>query len=434
MTLPLDSFRSVLGYNPWHFWGWDTSSVRAMTSKCNGMVMEYAWQDADITGRSDMRREIERAEQRLKNVLGYRPGPEFVEATIRYPAYFDARMTRYADVDARGRRLAVQVGEGLIRAVGKMTRQAVLIAAPVVYSDTDGDGLNDTFTVTVAGGAALIPNLSEVAIYVPTGDRTGDVTISERWRIAPIQARVSGLNLIITGRAWVMAKPILYEGLLASGGIDPLVPANYLSTVSLYRLYADPNGYTVDDSQAVLIWESLPLPGCAIACCGGVPALSSDPDAVGYAVARSGIRDARLGYLTPGESVISSNGAWIETGWSNCRQPDRVIIRFQAGAQLDALDGPSPSIPSALPGNNIRFDEVITRLAIAQMTRRLCACEDANQEWYRWQFDLSRAAGANDEQYRISEADLGNPFGTRAGEVYAWRQVRLSALPSVAIA
>lgn len=427
MTLPLDSFRRILGYNPWHFWGFDTSSIRPMTSKCNGLVMEYAWQDADIIGRSDMRREIQRAEQRLKNLLGYRPGPEFVEVTLPYPRLQDARMNRLVPVDASNRRLAVYAGEGMIRAVGKMTRVVIDPAAAVTYDDLDGDGLDETFTISAA--TALVSDPSEVAIYVPAAERVDDLSISERWRITPINVTIAGGVVTITGKAWIMARPILYEGLLAQAGIDPTDANNFLDEVELYRLYADPDGTTTDDSQAVLIWESMPIPRCASACCGFSTPTVSDPAAVGYAIARSGIRDARRGLLTPGESVWNTDGTWSDISWDACREPDRVILRFYAGAYLDSLDG-----PTVQPGLNIRFDEIITRLAIAGMTRRLCACEEANQEWYRWQFDLSRSAGVNDEQYSISPEDLNNPLGTRAGEVHAWKAIKNTALPSVAIA
>lgn len=428
MTLPLESLRSTLGYNPWHFWGWDTSMIRPMTSKCNGLVMEYPWQDADVVGRSDMRREIQRAEQRLKNLLGYRPGPEFVEVEVPYPKLPDPRMSRLFNMDARGRRIGVFAGEGMIREVGKMTRVVVDPAAALTYSDEDSDGLDDTFTLSVI--TALVTDPSEVAIYVPFADRTNDTSLSERWRIAPVQVTIAGGVVTVTGRAWMMAKPILYEGLLASQGIDPTDASKYLDEVEVYRLYADPNGYTTDDSQAVLIWESNPLPACATSCCGFTSGIVSDPAAVGYAVARSGVRDATNGFLTPGEAIYNANGTWSDVSWTQCREPDRVILRFLAGACLQALDGGNVT-PSAM---NICWDDVIAHLAIAQMTRRLCACEEASQEWYRWQFDLSRSAGVNDEQYSIAQEDLGNPLGTRAGEVYAWKQIKHSALPSVAIA
>ena len=48
----------------------------------------------------------------------------------------------------------------------------------------------------------------------------------------------------------------------------------------------------------------------------------------------------------------------------------------------------------------------------------------ANREVARWQFDLARSSGADDEAYVTSPSDLENPFGTRRGHVDAWRTVR----------
>jgi hypothetical protein len=67
----------------------------------------------------------------------------------------------------------------------------------------------------------------------------------------------------------------------------------------------------------------------------------------------------------------------------------------------------------------------VARLAAAELARPICACDEANREIFRWQFDLARTAGAGDEAYgAIAAGDLDNPFGTRRGHVYAWRQVK----------
>jgi hypothetical protein len=69
--------------------------------------------------------------------------------------------------------------------------------------------------------------------------------------------------------------------------------------------------------------------------------------------------------------------------------------------------------------------KIAARLYYAvELARPLCACDEANRELYRWQFDLARTGGSNDESYTsVSAADLDNPFGTRRGHVYAWRFV-----------
>jgi hypothetical protein len=98
--------------------------------------------------------------------------------------------------------------------------------------------------------------------------------------------------------------------------------------------------------------------------------------------------------------------------WSAFREPDRILVRYLAGQ------------PLANQQMTEKWQVIVARLAAAELARRICACDEANQELYHWQFDLSRAAGANDEQYSISPPDLDNPLGTRRGQVWAWKQIR----------
>jgi len=72
-----------------------------------------------------------------------------------------------------------------------------------------------------------------------------------------------------------------------------------------------------------------------------------------------------------------------------------------------------------------KFQVAVARMAAAELARPICACDEANRELYRWQFDLARTGGANDESYgAVSATDLDNPFGTRRGHVYAWRMIK----------
>src|SRR6185369_16921871 len=92
----------------------------------------------------------------------------------------------------------------------------------------------------------------------------------------------------------------------------------------------------------------------------------------------------------------------------------RVTVRYLAGFPL-ASDGQMQE----------PYRTMVARLAAAELARPICACDEANRELYRWQFDLARTAGSGDEAYgAVSAEDLNNPFGTRRGHVYAWKQVK----------
>jgi hypothetical protein len=104
---------------------------------------------------------------------------------------------------------------------------------------------------------------------------------------------------------------------------------------------------------------------------------------------------------------------WYSINWSVYREPDRVLVRYLAGYPLDQN------------GNMDRkWRTIVARLAMAELGKRIAAAEVANRELWHWQYDLARAAGANDEQYAIGANDLENPFGTLRGQVYAWKQVK----------
>jgi len=123
--------------------------------------------------------------------------------------------------------------------------------------------------------------------------------------------------------------------------------------------------------------------------------------------------------VTIGESVYdaaSDSWALARNYGYYCRPPDRVIVRYRAGW------------PTEKGRVSIRFREAISALAAAELVRPICACESANRKLYDYQFDLSRSAGVNDEQYATSQDVLTNPFGTRRGHVRAWRAVEDSML------
>lgn len=107
---------------------------------------------------------------------------------------------------------------------------------------------------------------------------------------------------------------------------------------------------------------------------------------------------------------------WAAANWSNCSVPDRVLVRYLAGWPLE--NGQMAK----------SWARVVAMLSAGELPPLVCACEEAHRELHRWQFDLSRAAGEMDEQYSISQEDLNNPWGTRRGQVLAYKQARGTGL------
>ncbi len=431
---PLDTFRRVFQWNPRHFWGMAGTGKAKVTAKCLGLLREYGWQDQDAAARSGVREAMALAEVRLAERLGFRIAPGYAEATLPYPRLGDLHLQRAIPAGADGRRLALQLPEGEVRALGVEARTVVgdvpqvgtvpyvgaSPAAPyLIYRDRDNDGYPDQFEAAIA---TTLTDPAEIAVYVAAADRWDGSGLSERWRILPARVTIAGGVATITGPAWLCARPVLYQGEDGDplNGLDPAATSTYLTAMTVARRYTDPSGTTLATAQAVLTWESLPWPSWA--CCVGS---ASDPAAVAQAVARVGIRDAAVGLVTPAQAVYDATaGTWAQVwDWAalGCREPDRVTIRYLAG--LPARDDGTPVDPWAT---------AVCRLAAADLARPVCSCQSANSEIARWQQDVSQT-GATDALFQ-APPDFANPFGSRRGQIDAWRQViDARQLPGISI-
>ena len=414
--LPLYSFFEILGFHPWHAFGIAGTGDLAVSTGCDTLVRRYEWQNSDAVGTKAIEMAIETAESKLTQYLGYSPAPHYVTEVQPWPRLADGGARHFA-AGGDWRWLTVQTTEGQIRAVGVETVAAISTNAAVTYTDEDGDGFDDTFTVSAA---TTLTDASQVAVYFSSADRFNgwgsSTALSPRWRLQPVQITISGGTVTVRGPKQLCVKPIKYEGVVNIGanGLDPNTAGNFVTTLDIYRRYTAIDGNTVDTSQAVIIWETRPSHGwwccctsCAVSAYGGS---SYDPAAVAQAVARVGIRDARRGLLTPAESSYdATTGIWSSLDWTVCAEPDRVTLRYLAGFPLGS-DGHMQE----------PFRTVVARLAAAELARPVCGCDAANRELYHWQFDLSQTA-KGDELFGISQENLNNPLGTRRGHVQAWK-------------
>src|SRR5262245_33449891 len=123
MTLPLDTFRAVLGLSPWPFWQFGQAQVSGaivpIISKCSTLTFEYDWQGNDEAGRESVRRAIVDAEEKFLSYMQFRAMPTYTDyAVVDWPRYYEANLTRWNDIDATGRRIAALAPEGYIQAMG----------------------------------------------------------------------------------------------------------------------------------------------------------------------------------------------------------------------------------------------------------------------------------------------------------------------------
>lgn len=408
--LPLETWRNIMGYHPYHFFQLANSGNIPLDG-CNDLVWSYPWMSHDAASRQDVRNAIISAESILTRYLNYSPAPRYVDQTYPWPPLADGAQ-RWGAAGADWRWLTVQTDEGYVQAAG--VEQLTLLGTPVlVYSDPDGDGLQDTWTLTIA---TSITDASQIAVYYAAADRLNSAAVGDDWRILPVTVTIAAGTATVRGRSWQVVRPILYEG-FTSDALDPLTISNFVTTLDVYQRTTNAGGLTILDSQGVITWETRPSHGwwCCCGCqvnattFGGSP---FDPAAVALSVARVGIRDKRRGLLTPSEaSYDATTGIWSALDWTVCAQPDRVTLRYLAGFPL-ATDG-----IMAEP-----YRTVVARLAAAELGRTICGCDYANRELYKWQFDISQTA-RGDELFGISTENLNNPLGTRRGHVQAWKLI-----------
>lgn len=418
--LSLEEFRKVIGMNPWHYWELEADvGVAEVTSNCNDIVSKYSFQSTDAVGRNDIEQAIETAEARLFELLNFWPAPKYSEKTISFPTLSDPRFSLHGFVGSDGRWQSVNVGEGYIQSVGVETRTLIQAGVVLTYLDLDNDGLNETFRLSVP---TTVTDPTQIALYFSTADRWDGSAVGEQWRVRPVTVTISAGTATIQGNSWLSVLPVLYEGVLAENGLEILDAngafntANFAATLDVYRLFIDPTGTTIDTAQEMLIWETAPWP---YYCVCNSTTNSTDPAAQGYATGRGAIRDSKLGIITVARSVYNSvTGIWGGVCWpGDCRSPDRVTLRFQAGKPLVSQQ------------MEYKMQVLVARLAAAELTRPICACDAANRNLATWQFDLARTGGAGDESYgAISPEDLNNPLGSRRGQVYAWKEIKQTML------
>lgn len=389
--LSLELFRERLGYNPWHFFQLSNSTTTPRNSSCNDLVYEHEWQNASAVGRAEIRRALVLAQEQLASWLRYDVAPAYREDTVAWPRLADAAWDRTGQFDQRGQFLSVILPRTQIQRIGYQ-RTTLIGNASVTYTDENGDGLDDTFTVSIA---TSVTDTAQLGVYVAATDRYDGSGLSQRWRIAPVRVSVSGGIATITGRAWLAVRPVLYEE--STQAINPADATRFCATMDVARHYIDPDGITADDCQATLIYG--PDTG--------------DPASVGEAVARAGIRDAANGIVAPALATYdATSGTWSSTAWACGLEPNGVLVRYEAGVPL--VDGRMDPY----------FEELVFILTLANIPGPICACKEANKRLYHYQFDLARTGGANGEGYGlISGEDLSNPYGTRRGQVEAWKRV-----------
>lgn len=393
--LSLDRWAKLLHINPIHFSGAVGSSIWPANGACEDIWPQYSWQtDHELVGREEVAMQIAIAEQDIKLAMRHSPA-----------ATWEVDESHMWNGLARTRMQSAQTEYGMVIAPGKRAVSLIESAAAVVYSDPDGDGWAERATIIVSTD---VTDKRQVKLYYTGHDGEPE------WEIRPLRSvtLASGVATIVVD-AWELFDPDLWEEYpnVATPfvGIDVTVGANYVTEVDVYREYNDVSQASVAFYPATN----------GYLCCGGVGCdICNGASAYGGCFS---IRDKRLGIIYPFPATYA-DGSWSYYSAANCQPADRVALSYYAGLQdKDYLNSKS------LDPLSHYMAETIMMLSVARLPDAVCNCNNIRDRVEYLQKDLStlRDGGQGSTLYaRFQTQDIfNNPFGTRVGEVAAWKRI-----------
>ena len=401
--LSLDRWFALMGINPLH-----ANQVRfdsADNSLCSDIYFQYNWQTADHISREQLAQTIAETESDIESWLGYHMCPDWeVDEWRPSQRPYQPEYVNYNAGDVRGYRQTVRADWGYFISGGVKAQTLIEADAAIVYTDEDGDGYKETATVTVT---TVAQDINEIAIFYPGMD--GD----EAWEIKNTQVSIAVPTATIVFRREQAVIPekleaFDIEGAEAVGDVD----ADFLTTVDVYRRYNDPQ------AQASFLWEPLASGMCG-SCDGSGCTVCAYSTQTGCLILRGEPRQSLVGYwpATWDEDALD----FSRDTWAVSRNPDIVRLYYYSGWR----DKNSHYVSRL----SSEWERTVAYMAAARLPRPPCDC--SADTWRYWREDLNLAKGSEDglATYnpllsRVGLANpLDNPFGSKRGELQAWRKI-----------
>lgn len=386
--LSLDTWARIMGISPWEF-NQFTDPIPNRTNACQQTFFQYEWQ-RDYLSREEIARAIAQAEQLIADELNYWPAPLYITnetlnaARTPLDYYTDPLLWRPWGILYGGwhywrvNRALFQTKYHKVQGGGTLAR-TLIGAANVAYSDTDGDGINDTATITIAVSTT---DTNEIAAYFNATDRMNNPLL-ETWRIRPVRVTISGGTATIVGSATLFVKPTFTYGV----DVEPLTATDstvYVTSVDVYRVYTD----TTQTGTAY--WQP---PGgdcydepCAI-----------EAESISCLLDRNG----QAGQVGVGFSADRC---------LNWRQPDSINISYLAGVPLVNGD------------MDTQYAQVVAKLASGLLPNLSCGCERSDRIVSYWRQDVTEP-GPDYTPRQLSPLELESRFGFTRGALFAWKWV-----------
>lgn len=427
--LSIGRYGKVMGINPAHLMGASAMSLSPAImpiTGCTSVWHKYSWQTSDGVSLEDLTLAIKTAEEDIARVVNFWPAPMWI---AEEPHVYERPYLREAygidGGDVRYKPKVVQADFGKFVEAGRrlvtLIGTATVAGATLVYTDADSDGFYETATITLS---TTLTDMNQVKVY--HAGHSGDPD----WEIAPVRSKTKvGANVVIVLYSWQLISPALYEEFPSSdepiqNPIDISATTNFVTSVDVYRERTD-----FSQASAQFLWENQSAVLDALTC---VPCGSTDEAACDY-TSQDGCLHARnpaLGTLVPMPAEYDSdNAVWDQVAFSVCHEPDLVKLWYRAGA----VDEKYTRGFSYDPLSDF-WAQIIAYLATSRLEHVPCGCPNVKQVFENLSVDTAFNS-PNSGSYFLPERVQDNPFGTRKGEIWAWRRIAkvVQRIPNVAL-
>lgn len=398
--LSLDRFAQIMGINPVHFNGASAGDVWPRAGACDETWVQHPWQTVSTLSREELAREIRSAEVEIGRYLGWDVAPTWhIAEEKRWPNHYD-RTVNVPHYDSRLNQPSIDLSRSKVIAGGRRAWEVIDASVSVVYSDEDGDGFEETATITASG---TYTDKSEIKLYFDT-NHNGNPS----WEVRPVKSiEADGATITIVCDSWLLLDPSLWESHptgVEKQDIDASVMTNYVTTVDVLRVYND-----VAQASSQLRWRS----DCLI--CNGSGCAACSPATQDGCMS---IIDARRGIVQP-KPAVYTDGAWVASSWDSSTRPETVRFWYYSGEISQDYDA-----GYTLEEMDLYWAEAVSWLCAARLNRPLCSCDKVMSTVNAMQTDMllnKRESGAR----FIPGASYvhNNPLGFRYGEVRAWLRI-----------
>jgi hypothetical protein len=359
-----------------------------------------------MVSHEDLAFAIASAEEDIAMYVGFSPAPRwFVAESHPYPRYWKY----FGNKQGVYTRVSMTADYGKFVSPGRRAVEYVATArtsdGTLQYIDENGDGYAEVAKIEITELGIADP--CQLKLYY-SGNNGG-----QEWEIRPVPSRqydpVTG-HLVMKLETWLMIRLELlcaYPTDERMQAIDVSDVANLLDEIEIYREYTD-------DTLASALFISSDYSACSI--CGGVGCSSCARLTQGGCITA---KDDNLSIVEPVQATYDSeNGRWVEQTWTAGVIPNQVKFWYYAGDRDSRFVNGSNCDPLS-----DWWAQTIAWMATARLDRPVCTCDTVEATVDRLRANLIENRRGDVMYYSTRDIETC-PFGTRLGEVMAYKRLK----------